>query len=128
MKLFKDLTDNTEDMMEFKKKQDQDDENLKKYFMNCTHKELVSSIMHLGTLFDTVAVYFHFLDVEAMINANGRDRKINKALNDLNKKINLEYEFDDNIAIVEEGVLYDGEIYLFINKCQFVKTMQLKEL
>ena len=129
MKLFKDLTDKTEDMMEFKKKQDHDDEMLKEYFLDCSHKEFVSAMINIGTLFDIISTYCSFLDMNSLVNTTkSRDRKINKALNDLNKRINLEYDFDEEITIVQEGVLYQDEIYLFINKCQFIKIMEVKKL
>ena len=129
MKLFKDLTDKTEDMMEFKKKQDHDDEMLKEYFSVCSHKEFISAMINIGTLFDIISTYCFFLDMNSLVNTTkSRDRKINKALNDLNKRINLEYDFDEEITIVQEGVLYQDEIYLFINKCQFIKIMEVKKL
>ena len=132
MKIFRDLTDNVEEMEDFNKKVHDDDAKLQKYFETCSHKEFISCIIDIGVLLDSVATYFDFLNPKMALAIGGdedkRSRKINKYLNDLNHKINEEYGFDKNTFIVEEGVLYDNHVYLFINKSQFIKMKQLDEL
>ena len=129
MKLFRDLTEQNEEMAEFKKKQFDDDENIKKYLENCSHKEFNFAILHLGVFLDTVATYTTFMGeyLEQLINSKNqnKEKRFNKFLRDLNKKINNEYDFPDEVVLVEEGVLFDGELYLFINKSHFLKIMDI---
>lgn len=131
MKLFRDLTEQEDEIAEFKKKQFDDDENIKRYLENCSHKEFNFAILHLGVFLDTVATYTTFMGeyLEKIIRSNGnKDKKLNKFLRDLNKKINNEYGFSDDILLVEEGVLFDNELYLFINKSHFMKIMEISNL
>lgn len=133
MKLFKDLSEDVESAQDFKKKELYHDEKLKKYFDKCTHKEFISAIMHLGTLFDTITVYLSFIqpqidDTIKNLEGNNRNRKMNKYIKDLNTRINSEYDFDEDTFVVEEAVLFDGELYLFINKCRFLKMFELNKL
>ena len=90
------------------------------------------ALADLGTLIDTVAIYLDFIkpQIDETIknkNLNSRNRKMNKFIKDINTKINLEYGFDKDTVVVEEGVLFDGELYLFISKAHFIKSMDLKE-
>ena len=131
MKLFRDLTEQEEEMQVFKKKKYDDDENVKKYLENCSHKEFNFAILHLGVFLDTVATYSDFMDdyLDKIIKSEeNKDKKLNKFLRDLNKKINNEYNFPKDTFLVEEGVLFDGELYLFINKSHFLKTIDIKNL
>lgn len=133
MKLFKDLSEDLEAVQDFNKKELDDDEKLKKYFDKCTHKEFISSLMYLGTLFDTITTYINFIlpqihDTIRNTEGNKRSRKMNKYLKDLNLRINSEYGFDKDTVIIEEGVLFDEQLYLFINKCRFLKMFELDEL
>ena len=131
MKLFRDLTEQEEEMQVFKKKKYDDDENVKKYLENCSHKEFNFAILHLGVFLDTVATYSDFMDdyLDKIIKSEeNKDKKLNKFLRDLNKKINNEYNFPKDTFLVEEGVLFDGKLYLFINKSHFLKTIDIKNL
>ena len=49
-----------------------------------------------------------------------RNRRINKIVRDLNEKINLRYEFDEDTMIVPSLAVYNNEAYLLIDKCLFV--------
>ena len=133
MKLFKDLTNDEVGMNDFRKKIIDDDKKLLEYLENVSHKDMVFAIMHLGTLFDTIATYSFFMEEQNKKeldneNITSRNRKFNKYLNDLNKRIVSEYGLDENVFIIEEGVLYDREIYLFVNQCNFIKMMQLNKM
>ena len=127
MKLFRDLTDQEDEFEVFMKKVHDDDENIKKLLEDCSHRDFNAIIMHLGVFLDTVATYSDFMEeylAEVVkLKGNSRDKKLNKFIRDLNKKINNEYNFSDDIFLVEEGVLFDNQLYLFINKSHFIKTM-----
>ena len=126
MKIFRDCSDNIDDLNDFQKKIEEDDFQLKIYFDKCSHRDFISALIKIGVLFDIIGDYINFLNPELKkaIEENDekkRDRKINKFLNDLNRRINTEYDFDQDTFIVEEGVLYDGEIFLFVRKYDFIR-------
>ena len=126
MKIFRDCSNNIDDLNDFKKKIEQDDIKLKAYFDECPHRDFIFALIKIGVLFDIIGDYIDFLSPELkkaiMENDESKkDRKINKFLNDLNKRINVEYDFSQDTFIVEEGILYDGEIFLFVRKYDFIK-------
>lgn len=133
MKVFKDLTDKTEDFEDFKRKQFDDDEKLKKYFEKCNHKQFLQALMDIGILIDVTTTYLGFLkpqidDALTEKDTTVKERRINKFMKDLNERINIEFSFDKDIVIVEQCVLFDGELYLFFNKAQFIKEKKLQKI
>lgn len=130
MKIFKNITEK-DDFIDFEQKQLDDDQKIKKYFENCTHKQFISGLMHLGTLIDIMTTYLNFLkpQIDEAIKLDGvkRDRKINKHMKDLNERINIEYNFEKDVVIVEQCVLFENELYLFFNKFRFIKMIELTE-
>lgn len=133
MKVFKDLTDKTEDFEDFKRKQFDDDEKLKKYFEKCSHKQFLQALMDIGILIDVTTTYLGFLkpqidDALTEEDTTVKERRINKFMKDLNERINIEFSFDKDIVIVEQCVLFDGELYLFFNKAQFIKEKRLQKI
>ena len=133
MNFFRDLTDDIEGFKDFEQIRNDDDEKVKKYFDQCNHGDFISSLLHLGSLLDTMGMYFDFIDEQLedarqMTNKRSQKRKINKFIKDLNEKINLEYDFNENTIIVEEIVLFEDQFYLFFDKSHFIKTIGLKEV
>lgn len=130
MKIFKNITEK-DDFIDFEQKQLDDDQQIKKYFENCTHKQFISGLMHLGTLIDIMTTYLDFLkpqiDKAIKLSEVKRDRKINKYMKDLNERINMEYNFEKDVIIVEQCVLFEKELYLFFNKSRFIKMIELTE-
>lgn len=132
MKIFNNLTENEEAFKIFMDKQQEDDNNVKKYLNDCSHKDFVFTLIRLGTLLNTVATYTGFVQ-EQLNNAikldnNLRNRKISKIVKDLNEKINDKYNFEKSTTIIESVVLYDNELYMFINQFKFIKTLEVKEI
>lgn len=126
MKIFNDFTDDQEGMNAFMNKQFEDDQKIKNYLDTCSHKEFNFAILNIGDLLKTISIYFGFIDPqiqEAIKNKQGTSRKMNKFIKDLNQKINLRYELDEDLNIVENLVLYNGELYLFINKNKFLEIL-----
>lgn len=132
MKVFNDLTEDEEEFQNFIQKQIKDDNNLRKYLDNCNHKEFTFTILSVGTLLNTVATYFGFvkeqLDDAITLNENLRSRKISKIIKDLNEKINNRYDFEKDTTVIESVVLYQGELYVYINKSKFVRTLEIKSI
>lgn len=126
MKIYNDFTDDQESMNAFMNKQFEDDQRIKDYLDTCTHKEFNFAILNIGDLLKTISIYFGFIDPqiqEAIKNKQATSRKMNKFIKDLNQKINLRYDLDEDLSIVENLVLYDGELYLFINKNKFLEVL-----
>lgn len=132
MKLFKDLSNNPDDVKVFKEKELEDDRKVKAYFDNCDHKRFLIALMKLGTLVDIITTYLDFLKPQInealQLDNSKKDRKINKYIRDLNERVNNEYGFDKDNIIVEQCILFDGELYLFFNKSQFLKQIELLEI
>lgn len=132
MKIFNDFTENEEEFKNFVQKQIKDDNNLRKYLDNCNHKEFTFTILNLGTLLNTVATYFNFvkeqLDEAITLNENLRSRKISKIVKDLNEKINDRYDFEKQTNVIESVILYNGELYVYINKSKFIRTLEIKSI
>lgn len=126
MKIYNDFTDDQESMNAFMNKQFEDDQRIKDYLDTCTHKEFNFAILNIGDLLKTISIYFGFIDPqiqEAIKNKQATSRKMNKFIKDLNQKINLRYDLDEDLSIIENLVLYDGELYLFINKNKFLEVL-----
>lgn len=133
MVFFNDYTEDIDAFRDFRKKQFDDDQKVKDYFDKVEHKKFISSLLKLGTLIDTIAIYFDFIKpqvYESIKNPSlqSRNRKMNKFIKDLNAKINLEYGFNEDTIIVEEAILFEDEIYLFFNKAHFLKTIDSLEM
>ena len=132
MKIFNDFTENEEEFKNFVQKQVKDDNNLRKYLDNCNHKEFTFTILNLGTLLNTVATYFNFvkeqLDEAITLNENLRSRKISKIVKDLNEKINDRYDFEKQTNVIESVILYNEELYVYINKSKFIRTLEIKSI
>lgn len=129
---FRNLTEDENGFEDFRKKLYDDDDVIRTYFECCTHKQLIASIMHLGTLFDTISIYLSFIEEQIgeaiqITNEQTQNRRMNKLIKDLNKRINSEYDFNKKTEIIEEAILFDGELYLFVNKMKFIKVMELDE-
>lgn len=120
-----------EEFNDFIQKQIEDDNNLKKYLDNCNHKEFTFTILNLGTVLNTIATYFGFVKEqldEAIQDENIRKRKIQKIIRDLNEKVNDRYDFDKDTVIIESVVLYKGELYVYINKMKFIRSIEIKSV
>lgn len=130
MKIFKDLTDNEEEFKDFIEKQNENDSNVKEFLKNCGHKDFVFTLIRLGTLLNTIATYTSFvqeqLNSAILLEENSRNRKISKIAKDLNEKINEKYNFEKDVSVIELIVLYDGELYMFINQLKFIKNLEIK--
>lgn len=86
------------------------------------------TILNLGTLMKICAIELEFKsdEIENTLNLEKertRDRKMNFILKELNKKINLRYDFEDGTEIVPSLYTYKGKGYIYIDKINFVKLL-----
>lgn len=125
MKIFYNI-DSEEDFENFIARQHDDDALLKEKFAEYSHRQFNFCLINIGIMLDIVRGYFHFErdritdDIMNLEKDKIRNRRINKIVRDLNEKINLRYEFDEDTMIVPSLAVYNNEAYLLIDKCLFV--------
>ncbi|WP_296848118.1 hypothetical protein [uncultured Methanobrevibacter sp.] len=125
MKIFYNI-DSEEDFENFMARQHDDDVLLKEKFAEYSHRQFNFCLINIGIMLDIVRGYFHFErdritdDIMNLEKDKIRNRRINKIVRDLNEKINLRYEFDEDTMIVPSLAVYNNEAYLLIDKCLFV--------
>ena len=125
MKIFYNI-DSEEDFENFMARQHDDDALLKEKFAEYSHRQFNFCLINIGIMLDIVRGYFHFErdritdDIMNLEKDKIRNRRINKIVRDLNEKINLRYEFDEDTMIDPSLAVYNNEAYLLIDKCLFV--------
>ena len=125
MKIFYNI-DSEEDFENFIARQHDDDALLKEKFAEYSHRQFNFCLINIGIMLDIVRGYFHFErdritnDIMSLEKDKIKNRRINKIVRDLNEKINLRYEFDEDTMIVPSLAVYNNEAYLLIDKCLFV--------
>ena len=125
MKIFYNI-DSEEDFENFIARQHDDDVLLKEKFAEYSHRQFNFCLINIGIMLDIVRGYFHFErdritnDIMSLEKDKIKNRRINKIVRDLNEKINLRYEFDEDTMIVPSLAVYNNEAYLLIDKCLFV--------
>lgn len=91
------------------------------------------TLLNLGTVMKICAIELDFKkdEIEGALDLEKertRDRKMNFILKELNKKINLRYEFDDDIEIIPSLYTYKGNGYIYVDKSTFVKLLYQKDI
>jgi GTP-binding protein EngB required for normal cell division len=131
IKRFQEL-ETEEEFNTFMQMQHQDDANLKKRFEEYTHRQFQYCLINMGIMLDIVRGYFYFerqklnetivkLDKDKV-----KKRRVNKMLKELNQKINLRYDFDDDVEIIPSLAIYQEEGYLMIDKSLFADLLMEK--
>jgi len=117
-----------EEFKEFMDKQHEDDKDLKIKFAVFDHRKFNFSLINIGIMLDIVRTYFKIEkdklnDTLKLDKDKIKTRRINKMVSELNEKINLRYELDEETMIVPYIFIYQDEAYLMINKCLFVDSI-----
>lgn len=91
------------------------------------------TLLNLGTVMKICATELEFKSEEIehalkLEKEKTRDRKMAFILKELNKKINLRYDFEDEIEIVPSLYTYDGRGYIYVDKSSFVKLLYEKDI
>ena len=125
---FYDITEKSE-FDDFIQKQYDDDEKLKQKFMELSHKEFNFCLINMGIMLDIIRGYFYFErqkineTIVQLEKDKIKNRRGNKILKDLNQKINLRFELDEDSLIIPALAIYDGEGYLMVDKCLFIDLL-----
>lgn len=113
----------------FVKQQHDDDDKLREMFNNQGHRAFQYSLINIGVMLDIVRGYFYFEKQKLEENIiklekdKVKNRRVNSMLKELNQKINLRFELDEDTVIIPSLVIYEDEGYLMINKTLFAQLL-----
>lgn len=106
---------------------------LQKFIDDKDDRRFNFTLLNLGTVMKICAIELEFKAEEiehslSLEKERTRDRKMNFILKELNKKINLRYDFEDDIEIVPALYTYAGNGYIYVDKSTFVKLLYEKDI
>lgn len=106
---------------------------LQKFIDDKDDRRFNFTLLNIGTLMKICAIELEFKqdEIESTLQLEKertRDRKMNFVLKELNKKINLRYDFDEETEIVPSLYTYNGRGYIYIDKTTFVKLLYEKDI
>ena len=106
---------------------------LQKFIDDKDDRRFNFTLLNIGTLMKICAIELEFKqdEIESTLQLEKertRDRKMNFVLKELNKKINLRYDFDEETEIVPSLYTYKGRGYIYIDKTTFVKLLYEKDI
>lgn len=116
----------------FMAKQHADDQALKDRFASYSHREFQYCLINMGIMLDIVRGYFYFErqkideNIVKLEKDKVKNRRVNKMLRELNQKINLRFELDEDTVIIPALAIYEEEGYLCINKSLFADCLMEK--
>lgn len=106
---------------------------LQEFIDNKDDRRFNFTLLNLGTVMKICAIELDFKSDEIehslkLEKDKARNRKMNFILKELNKKINLRYDFDEETEIVPSLYTYDGRGYIYVDKSTFVKLLYEKDI
>ena len=106
---------------------------LQEFIDNKDDRRFNFTLLNLGTVMKICAIELDFKSDEIehslkLEKDKARNRKMNFILKELNKKINLRYDFDEETEIVPSLYTYDGRGYIYVDKTTFVKLLYEKDI
>lgn len=106
---------------------------LQKFIEAADDRRFNFTLLNLGTLMKICAIELEFKAEEIdnilkLEKEKTRDRKMTFILKELNKKINLRYDFEEDIEIVPSIYTYKERGYIYVDKSSFVKLLYEKDI
>lgn len=106
---------------------------LQKFIDDGDDRRFNFTLLNLGTVMKICAIELEFkaeeIDNSLKLEKDKvRDRKMAFILKELNKKINLRYDFDEKTEIVPSIYTYEGRGYIYVDKSSFVKLLYGKDI
>lgn len=91
------------------------------------------TLLNLGTVMKICAIELELKQDEIehylkLSKERTRDKKMNFILKELNKKINLRYDFDEKTEIVPFLYTYNGNGYIYVDKELFCNLLYKKDI
>ena len=101
---------------------------LQEFIDNKDDRRFNFTLLNLGTVMKICAIELDFKldEIENSLKLEkdkARNRKMNFILKELNKKINLRYDFNEETEIVSSLYTYKGRGYIYVDKTTFVKLL-----
>lgn len=102
-------------------------------YQNKDDRRFNFTLLNLGTVMKICAIELELKqhEIESYLKLEKdrtRDRKMAFILKELNKKINLRYDFDEEIEIVTCLYTYQGNGYIYVDKSTFCKLLYEKDI
>ena len=106
---------------------------LQEFIDNKDDRRFNFTLLNLGTVMKICAIELDFKSDEIehslkLEKDKARNRKMNFILKELNKKINLRYDFNEETEIVSSLYTYKGRGYIYVDKTTFVKLLYEKDI
>lgn len=106
---------------------------LQKFIDDKDDRRFNFTLLNIGTVMKICAIELEFKEEEIenalkLEKERTRDRKMGFILKELNKKINLRYDFDEDIEIVPSLYTYQGRGYIYVDKSTLVKLLYDKDI
>ncbi len=106
---------------------------LQEFIDNKDDRRFNFTLLNLGTVMKICAIELDFKldEIENSLKLEkdkARNRKMNFILKELNKKINLRYDFNEETEIVSSLYTYKGRGYIYVDKTTFVKLLYEKDI
>lgn len=126
------IIENEEEFQEKVEQQHADDIELAELLNNLAqknmHKQFNFALLNLGTLLQTISIFFDLKqsEIEKILQLDKdqiKQRKITIIINEINEKINLKYELDEETTIIKEIFVYENDSYIKINKVLFIQLL-----
>ena len=92
------------------------------------HKQFNFALLNLGTLLQTISIFFdlkedEFKKILELKKQQVQQRKITLIVNEINEKINLKYDLDEETNIIKEIFVYEDNTYIRLNKVKFIQLL-----
>ena len=92
------------------------------------HKQFNFALLNLGTLLQTISIFFdlkedEFKKILELKKEQVQQRKITLIVNEINEKINLKYDLDEETNIIKEIFVYEDNTYIRLNKVKFIQLL-----
>ncbi len=113
----------------FVQQQHNDDDKLRKIFADQSHRAFQYSLINVGIMLDIVRGYFYFErqkledNIIKLDKDKVKNRRVNSMLKELNQKINLRFDLDEDTVVIPSLIVYQDEGYLMIDKSLFVELL-----
>lgn len=106
---------------------------LQKFIDDKDDRRFNFSLLNLGTLMKICAIELEFKQEEIenilkLEKGRTRNRKMGFIIKELNKKINLRYDFNEDIEIIPSLYTYKGNGYIYVDKTTFIKLLYEKDI
>ena len=126
------MLETEEEFKKYEELQQQDNIELANLFNDLAEKgmrqEFNFALLNIGTLLQTISVFLELKNKEVdkifkLEKDQIKQRKMTVIINEINEKINLKYDLDEDTEIAKTIYGYDGLCYLRINKTLFIQLL-----